>query len=218
MPIVVSEGSNVAPLAEEQYPAVCVHVIDIGTQPPAPNSKFQKWTRKVVLVWELPGEQVEFEKDGELVSFNRTVSKTFTLSLHENGHLRPFLVAWRGRKFTAEELQRFELDQLLGVPCMVQIVHAERNGRTYANAENVFRLPKGMQKPEATKPLISFSLNDVKGDSVTWPLEMPSWTKEKIMQSKEWLERFDGGMGNDDIPPPTDQDASFLEDEDSLPF
>lgn len=217
MPIVATEGASMPTLAQDQYPAVCVHVIDIGTQQPHPSSQFPKKKHQVTLVFELPGQRVEFTKEnGEEVSYNRTVSRTFTLSLHEKGKLRPFLVGWRGRKFTSEELQRFELDQLVGVPCMVQIVHSERNGKTYADAENVYKLPKGMQPPVAERGKFAFSLSDFEGD-IVWPHDMPNWIREKIENSEEYLFRFRNEVPGNDAPPPHD-DNDGSGDWDMAPF
>ena len=42
--------------------------------------------------------------------------------------------AWRGRAFTPGELMGFDLANVVGVPCMVSIVHASgRKGGTFAN-------------------------------------------------------------------------------------
>ena len=62
-----------------------------------------------------------------------TVSRTFTVSLHEKANLRKFLSAWRGRDFTTEEAKAFDVSKLLGAYCMVNVTESETNGKTYSN-------------------------------------------------------------------------------------
>jgi hypothetical protein len=65
------------------------------------------------------------------------VMATFTNSLHEKSRLRPMLEAWRGRKFTNEELDGFDLEKLIGANCQVQVIHAITDKGTYANIQAV---------------------------------------------------------------------------------
>ena len=55
------------------------------------------------------------------------------------------LRSWRGREFTSAELFGFELETVIGAPCMLSIVHnVGRKGGTFANVSGVMKLPKGM--------------------------------------------------------------------------
>ena len=71
----------------------------------------------------------------------------FTLTLDERGNLRPFLQSWRGKPFTAEELKGFNVAVLVGVDALVQVSHAVKGDRTYANIDSAMRLPPGMESP-----------------------------------------------------------------------
>jgi hypothetical protein len=64
--------------------------------------------------------------------------------------LRHHLEAWRGKKFSAQELQGFDLEKLLGVNGQVQVVHAlSDDGRIWANVQAIVPIGKGMTKMRA---------------------------------------------------------------------
>ena len=77
---------------------------------------------KVLLVWELDpataGEHSYFE------NWYR-IQCRHTLSLSDNANLYKDLVAWRGKKFTSEELAGFDLGAVLGAPALINVIHSE---------------------------------------------------------------------------------------------
>lgn len=75
------------------------------------------------------------------------VNSRFTLSLHENSALRPFLESWRAKKFTQAELEGFDVEVLIGVSALLSVIHNEKDGKTYANIMTAMKLPKGMESP-----------------------------------------------------------------------
>ncbi len=134
MAFIVSEGSSFTPCPAGPHAAVCVDVIDLGK---LPNTfKDGALVHKVRVVWQV----AERKDDGKPY----LVSKQYTASLHEKASLRKDLDAWRGRKFTKEELAGFDLEQVIGAPCLLNVEHTERAGSTYANVTSLMRLPKGM--------------------------------------------------------------------------
>ena len=64
-----------------------------------------------IFMWELPGEEIEIE--GEMKP--RAISETYTNSLGEKANLRKMLENWRGRAFTQEEMDGFDLRNVLGL-------------------------------------------------------------------------------------------------------
>lgn len=101
-----------------QY-AICIGVTDVGTQPSAnPDIPAR---RKVVLSWLLPDLEHVFSE--EIGPEPAEISRFFTASLDERGHLRPFLEMWRGKAFDANELEGFDTAKLLGVAATLQIIH-----------------------------------------------------------------------------------------------
>ncbi len=184
-------GADFTPIAAGMHHAICYGVVDIGTQP-SMNPRFPA-RRKVVFIWELPDERADFEReiDGEKrrVNLPRAISSRFTLSLAPKSNLRPMLESWRGRPFTEQELEGFDLHNVCGTNCLLNIVHEVKDGKTYANVKTVNPLPKGMPKRTAENPPLKFSLDDVKGAAVSFPSNMPDWIKAAIMSSDEYVKR-----------------------------
>lgn len=146
-----SSSTTFKPVPQGVFAGRCSRVIDLGTQ----ETEFQgkkRHVRKVMIAWELQGEDDDgnpLERDdgeGPLA-----IAKRYTLSLSEKASLRADLEAWRGRAFTEEELAGFDLQQLLNAPCLINVKHAENNGRTYANVAGLSPVPKAMRA--TLKPL-----------------------------------------------------------------
>lgn len=180
-----NKGASFPRLEPGVYPAICYGVVDIGEQY---NKRFGKTARQVVLLWELPTEKVEI--DGEDVS--RVISKTYNMSLNEKATLRQTLKSWRGRDFTADELQGFDLLNILGAHCLLNITNNETNdGKVYTNIDAVTPISKGMQKPTQTLQSFSFDLD-------TDPLErleqMPKWIAERIKASNTYQMRINAAQ------------------------
>lgn len=74
------------------------------------------------------------------------VTKRFTATWNEKGHLRPFLEAWRGKKFSEEDMSEFDIESLIGANCQLQIVHDITDRGTYANVQAIMGPPKGAPK------------------------------------------------------------------------
>lgn len=123
------------PAPEGLHQAVCVDVVDLGLQPTPWGEK-----QKVDIRWQI--DQADPTSGRQFMT-----TKRYTLSLNEKATLRQHLEAWRGKKFTAEELQGFDLEKLIGVNCQIQIVQEiSDQGRIYANVQAIVPLGKGMTK------------------------------------------------------------------------
>jgi hypothetical protein len=134
--IAKSSGGDFTPAPEGLWPAVCVDVVDKGM---VESSKY-KPRHMVQLRWVLDAEpKLESGQPHMAV-------RSFGLSLGEKSALRPFLEAWRGKKFTTEELEGFDLEKLIGANCQVQIIHAGSNGKTYGNIQAVVPAARGVAK------------------------------------------------------------------------
>ena len=97
------------------HAAVCSRLIDLGTQ----KTSFQgqtKYQRKIYLEWELPAERMS---DGRPFA----VGQRYTFSSSPKATLRQHLEAWRGRRFEDEEIEGFELRDVLRKPCLINVVH-----------------------------------------------------------------------------------------------
>jgi hypothetical protein len=164
------------------YPAVCIRLIDMGTQESTWQGE-KKASHKVKLVFEL----------AELMSDGRPfiAMRDFTVSMHEKSSLRQFLAGWRGRDFSDEELKGFEAKKLIGQGCLLSLV---QNGE-YININTASKLPKGMSAPSPVNPLVYFSLEEF--DKRTFD-SLSDKLKEKIAQSPEF-KRVSKGVSPDDF-------------------
>lgn len=123
------------PAPEGLRQAVCVDVVDLGMVTDQWGTK-----HKAELVWQLDQKNPETGK-------RFTVRKRYTLSLHQKAVLRIDLESWRGKKFSNEELDGFDLEKLLGINAQVQVVHTlADNGRVLSNVRAVVPIGKGMTK------------------------------------------------------------------------
>ncbi len=123
------------------YNAVCVDLEDLGFV----DSTWQgevKTQHKIRLIFQLDC----------LNSKNKPfyVSGRYTVSLHAKSGLRKALVAWRGKDFTKEEEQAFDLESLLGKSCKLLIQNVEKDGKTYTNIGNFLPPDKGQASPDVS--------------------------------------------------------------------
>ena len=207
MPIAKETSAPRNPMPAGVFHGICYAVIDLGTQQPLPNSKFNKGPeRKVMLMYEFPDERIDVERDGVTVNLPRACSRDFTLSLHEKAALRKFLVAWRGVQFTPEQLKGFDLSAVLGANAMVTIVHNERG---YEDIVACAPLMKGMAKRKSENATM---LYDIETREV--PRSIPEWVRKKIAFSVEHMTP-EGGDGLGHEPPPRDSDQFG---DDDIPF
>jgi hypothetical protein len=177
--------------------AICVELIDLGTQ--HGEWKGKAFAREqIVIRWETTSETME---DGQPY----LVSAFFSSDISEKSNLRPILESWRGRAFTQEEKDSFDLQAILGKPCLISIVHNEKGK---AKVGGVMALPKGTPVPKPHNPLKSFWINE--WDQAAFDA-LPQFFKDKIAESDEYVERLIGkSKGNsftgsikdmdDDIP------------------
>jgi len=194
MAIIVSdsggEGSGLETLAAGMYQAVCYGVVGLGTQ--QPTNPAHKAVFKFRLCFEIP-ELKETNEEGQ--EFTRTVSKKYTLSLHTKSKLRPDLVSWRGRDFTDQELNGFDLENLLGVPCTLQVIQKEFDGKTIALVNAI--MPH-MVETEGTREYLSYMPQQ--HDQATFEKLSKYW-QEDIAKSPEYQE---AGAGS--VPEPKQED------------
>lgn len=162
--IISDSGSSYEQLEEGLHPAVSILIAGVGTQrtPFKNEDGTDKVQKKMIIQWET--------KDG-------LIAKEYTVSLNEKANLRKDLESWRGKKFSPTELEGFDMTNLLGVQCTLQIMH---NDNGYAKVNTV--LPK-TQELKKTKSTNIYDITD--HDQESFEL-LPNWVKQKIEQSIEW--------------------------------
>lgn len=170
-------GGNFEMAPEGVHVAKCYRIIDLGTQ----KTEFQgqvKTQRKIMIGWELLGE--ERMEDGRPF----TINKRYTLSLHEKAQLRKDLEAWRGKTFSPEEEAGFDIGNVMGAYCMLNIVHEKGgNGNEYANIASIMRLPKGTPVPAGVNEQILF---EIENPNMAVFESFSDKLKETIKSAPEW--------------------------------
>jgi len=116
-----NEGIEREPLSEGLHSAKCIGVFGIGTT----IDKIYNIEKNQVVIIFAVDEYIEIE--GKKVP--KTISRFFTLSLGKKANLRKALEKWRGKEFTEEELEGFDVQKVLNAPAIVEIFHKEKEGK-----------------------------------------------------------------------------------------
>lgn len=181
MPINATSTGSVRELTPAgNHIARCYQMIEIGTVNEIIMGA-SKTLKKVRIGWELPNETREFKQGEGQKPFS--VSKEYTLSMHEKANLRQDLKSWRGKDFTEDQAKSFDITALIGVPCMINIIHVEKNGNTYANISGVTPMPKGVECPAQINN--SFVLSYDEFDDTLFN-SLPDFIKDKMKGSLEY--------------------------------
>ena len=207
---VKEEGGSFVQCPPGNHLAICYAVIDLGTQhqsaftwegtPIAESNKPQ-----ILIMWECPAELVDIE--GEMKPAG--ISKFYNAFFTDRASLRIHLEAWRGKPFTSEELAGFNIGNLLGKPCMVNVVHTDKGK---AKVAGIAAMPKGLTVPAQTNESIMFDLEDY--DQAVFD-SLSEGIQNIIKRSPEWqaLNQPAQGFRQTENPAP---DNDFADDD--IPF
>jgi len=179
------------------HPAVCIWVIDMGMQHNDFNDADQ---HKVYLQFETD-EMIKI--DG--VDKPMVIGKQFTLSLHEKANLRKELESWRGKPFTKEEENGFDIKNVLDKPCILNVTHNVKGDRTYANIAAINPVMKGIVVAKAVNEVIHFDMDDPEREKVL--AKLPNWMQDKIKASKTYAK--DDAVLFGDFEPLNDEEMPF---------
>lgn len=185
----------------------CYSLIDLGTQLTS-GQYGEKLQHKIRIGWELFGDDengvpLTVEVDGKEMPM--TISKSYTVSLHEKAGLRKDLAAWRGRDFSDEEAKGFDVSKLIGAYCMVNVTTSETNGKTYSNVAGLTPLPGALKnaKPAPVHENVVFDLDSP--DMAVFE-SFHEKLQEAIKRSPEWAQtnaparEYSDGADPDDCP------------------
>lgn len=137
--LILKKGGNFMPAPEGVHDAVCVDVVDLGWIEVNWQGKISK-SHKIRIAWELDKEMPKDENGESKGRF--IVTGRYTFSMDKKSNLRKMLKSWRGRDFTKEEMDGFDLEKIIGVPCQIVVSHNDKDGTTYANIESVIKAGK----------------------------------------------------------------------------
>jgi len=207
-------GGEFTPVPQGMHLARCYRVIDLGTQ----RSEYLgtvKHLRKVMLQFEVHGE----DENGDPIVTSKgepmSISKNFTLSLEEKATLRKDLQTWRGREFTDIEKKGFEVKNVLGAWAMISVIKAMgNNGKEYTNIAAIMSLPPAIKKAGLPNGHNELKVFEIDNPDMALFDSFGNGLKEKIQRSPEWLRR-----GDSVAPTPSKAPSSGFDDmDDDIPF
>jgi len=200
--IAENKGGTFEPMPSGNYVARCYSMIQIGTVEEEYEGQKKK-TSKVRLSFEFPTELKVFKE--ELGEQPFALSKEYTLSMHEKASLRKDLENWRGQAFTEAEAKSFDVSNLIGKSCMINVIHkVDSQGTMRAKISSISTMPKGLQAPTQINPtqLLSYDNFDYKLFET-----LPEYLRKKIESTPEYL-----AMENKESV------KQVIDSNDSLPF
>ncbi len=183
----IQATTNSAPkelIPSGNYIARCYQMIQIGHVKELILGEV-KTLNKVRIGWELPTETKVFNPEKGEQPF--VISEEYTLSMHEKSNLRKMLASWRGKDFSIEESASFDITKLLGVPCMVNIIHKPAKSdpsRMYQKIGSVSPLAKGVTCPVQSNPTTVLQYDNF---DFTFFESLPDFIKDKIKGSEEYI-------------------------------
>ena len=183
-----SGGGTFTPVPPGMYLARCYRIVDLGTQKSEYLGQIKNLP-KVMLQFEVHGEDDEGKPLLTAKNEPMSISKNFTLSLAEKATLRKDLQTWRGKEFTPDELKGFQLDNVLGAWAMIAITKAMgNNGKEYTNIANINSVPKAMKAslPEGHNKCAAFYIESPDMEMFE---TFSDNLRAKIEQSPEWQAR-----------------------------
>lgn len=180
-------SGNFEPVVAGSHAARCVSVIDLGVQQTPWGGK-----EKCYIGFEVPAQRVEWtDKDGKEHEGPAFIGMTLTNSINEKSILGQLLTSWRGVPFTEDERKGFDLFTILGAPALINVIHKEKEGKTFANITGIMRLPQGMVVPNPETELVGYSPMDNKTAGNFEKL--PEWLQKKVRDG------FQMSPGNDQV-------------------
>lgn len=218
--IVEDTGGNFEKCPSGMHLARCYRIIDLGTQ----KSEYMgqtKYLHKVMLGWEIHG----MNDDGSPIKMMDgrpfSIFKNYTMSWSEKANLRLDLQSWRGKPFTQEELRRFDLKNVLGAFCMVNVIErpAKEGNKMYTNVSGVTPVPAMIKQnglPAAVNKNELFSISEPDMEMFN---AFSDNLKLKISSSPEWQKKH----GKTPAPQPQSSTPAAKQgfddmDSDDIPF
>lgn len=162
--------------------ARCYEVIDMGTQERVEFATKETFTQQEIRIgWELPNELMQGLYKPEYAGVPFSTWMTVKKSLHPKSRFYKLLKGWFGTSLTTDQAEAFDVQCLLGQPCMLSLV---QNGE-YVNVESAGMIPKGMVMPEPWNPIRYFDLDPQNFDQNVLAA-LPESIRKKIMATPEY--------------------------------
>jgi hypothetical protein len=139
---------------------------------------------KVRIGWELPAMLKVFKEENGKQPY--IISQEYTLSMHEKSSMRKMLASWRGKDFTEEEAKKFDITKLLGIPCLLNIIHKPKKtdpSSMYQAISGITPVPKGMKVPAQINKTFLLAYDNFDYDLYN---QLPDFIKTTMQTSQEY--------------------------------
>lgn len=218
MSFFVEDKGNFESTPPGMHLARCYRIVDVGTQKSEYKGQI-KFLHKIMLGWEIHG----VDDDGKQIRMRDgrpfAIFKNYTMSWSEKATLRGDLQSWRGKPFTQEELRRFDLKNVLGAFCMLNVIErAGQDGKMYVNVAGVSPVPAMIKQaglPEAINKNEMFNLSEPDMELFE---TFSDNLKNKIKNSPEGQKLF-GGASSEPAKAGASAPSAFdADDSDDIPF
>lgn len=197
---------------------VCYGVIELGHRDGRYGPKHE-----ACVLFEIPSLRYE---DENKVDKPRGINNFYTISLHADSNMCKDLTSWRGKAFTDQEKEGFDITKLIGANCLLNIAHKQKQDNSMKDyVASITPLMEGMNKLTPENNLVNYSISDhgFVFDGV------PDWAVKMIKTSYEYTGKTVGEeqqappsqftADNNLAPPPEDTtDYSERNPVDDIPF
>ena len=209
-------SSSFKPVPPGMHLARCYRVVDMGTQTTTWKGQ-TKQQPKVMLQFEVHSEDADgnplVTEKGEPMS----ISKNFTASLADKAVLRQELENWRSRAFTPDELNGFQLKNVLGAWAMLSVVKEVGNdGNEYTNISSINPVSSQIKKAGLPEPHNELKIFDLEDPDMVMFETFGNKLKEKIKSTPEWASREGREYAKEQSA--SAQSSGFDDMNDDIPF
>lgn len=177
MALLLKRPAGFDPVPAGLHHATCIRIIDLGTQ----KSQFAgkvKIQPKIMLIWEIANPALRQENGQPFI-----VAKRYTASLNDKATLKEHLKGWLGNAIV--DAEEFDLTELLGKSCAVNVTHepSKDGTKTYAEVASVSPPMAGFTVPAPQSTPAAFDLSEP-----DWALfaEFSEHTQHTIRKSPEY--------------------------------
>ena len=184
--IVEDKGGNFERCPSGMHLGRCYRIVDLGTQ----KSEYMgqvKYLHKIMIGWAIhgtddAGKPIKMQDGRPFAIF-----KNYTRSWSEKANLRLDLQSWRGKAFTQEEMRKFDLNNVLGAWCMLNVIERDgQNGKVYANVDGITPVPSIIKQNGLPAPINDNEIFNLQNPNMEIFAKFSDNLKAKITSSPEW--------------------------------
>jgi hypothetical protein len=176
-----------------------------------------KYLHKIMVGWEIHGTDDNGKQLKMMDGRPFAIFKNYTFSWSEKANLRLDLQSWRGKPFTQEEMRKFDLKNVLGAWCMLNIIErAGQNGKTYSNVDGVTPVPAIIKQNGLPQPVNANELFNLQTPDMAMFEKFSDHLKAKIQSSPEW-EKLQGKQSAP-AQVTTNPISTGFDEDDDIPF